>query len=89
MILNFSIVQVHFFCIAFSLDIDNTLGFIFFVTALLLSILTRLLHSTSVYLISFLLFPCANVWKTRLHEFPISYSHTEWYLLISPNNMIC
>ena len=26
--------------------------------------------------------------KTLVHEFPISYSHTEWYLLFSRNDMI-
>ena len=30
-----------------------------------------------------MLFPCASVWETLVHEFPISYSHTEWYFLIS------
>ena len=34
-------------------------------------------------LISFLLFPCAGVWKTLVHEFHISYGHTEWYLHFS------
>ena len=34
-----------------------------------------------LYLVSFLLFPCASVWETLLHEFLISYSHIEWYLL--------
>ena len=32
-----------------------------------------------LYLISFLLFPCQMFGKTLVHEFPISYSHTEWY----------
>ena len=31
-------------------------------------------------LISFLLFPCLSVWETLVHEFPIFYSHTEWYI---------
>ena len=30
-----------------------------------------------------LLFPCAYVGKTLLHEFPISYTHSEWKLLFS------
>ena len=34
-------------------------------------------------LISFLLFICASVWETLVHESPISCSHTEWYLHLS------
>ena len=36
-------------------------------------------------LISFLLFPCASVWKycTFVDEFHVSYGHTEWNLLSS------
>ena len=34
-------------------------------------------------LISFLLFPCRVFGKTLVHEFHISYSHTEWYLFFS------
>ena len=33
-------------------------------------------------LISFLLFPFTSVWETLVHEFLISYSHNEWYLLL-------
>ena len=46
-------------------------GLLFFVPALLLSLLTPLfLHCSSVYLISFLVFPCASVWDNTRHEFP-------------------
>ena len=34
---------------------------------------------------------CSNAWvfgKTLVHEFHISYSHTEWYLLFLQNEMI-
>ena len=34
-------------------------------------------------LISFLLFPWADVWKTLVHEYNISYTHTDWYLPFS------
>ena len=57
----------------------------FFALALLLSILTTLfLPSSLVYLISFLLFPCASVWENTRACVPISYSHTEWYLFFFP-----
>ena len=37
-----------------------------------------------ICLISFLLFLCARVfWEIVLHEFLVSYSHTEWYLPFS------
>ena len=58
-------------------------GLLFFVPAVLLTILTPLLCSSSVYLISFLQFPCASVWENTRALVPISYSHTEWYLLFS------
>ena len=40
-------------------------------------------------LISFLLFPRAGVWETLVHEFSISYSHTEWYLLFKRGEIVC
>ena len=56
---------------------------IFFVPALLLSILPPLFFpSSSVSLSYFILaVPMRECfWKTLVHEFPISYSHTKWYL---------
>ena len=41
-----------------------------------------------LYLISFLLFPARVFGKTLVHEFPISYSHTEWYLLFSRGEIV-
>ena len=67
-----------FIIIVYWLGCDRQFGLLFR-APLLLSILTPLfLPSSSVYLISSLLFPCANVWETLVHEFPISYSSTEW-----------
>ena len=37
-----------------------------------------------LYLISFLLFPCANVWENTLEWVPNFYCHTEWYFLFFP-----
>ena len=37
----------------------------------------------SLYLLSVLMFRCASVLNTLVYEFPISYSHTERYLLFS------
>ena len=43
-----------------------------------------------ICLISSLLIPCARVWENTLQEFPMSYSHTEWYLLFSRRrNSLC
>ena len=52
---------------------------------LLLSILTPLLPSSSVSLYFFILAVAhARVFgKTLVHEFHMSYGHTEWYLLFS------
>ena len=41
--------------------------------------LSSYLLRLSLCLISFLLFPCEVFWKTLVHEFRLSYSHTEWY----------
>ena len=55
--------------------------FAFFPDSRLSSCLFRLF----LYLVSFLLFPCASVGRALVHEFHISYSHTERYLLIFRN----
>ena len=68
-----------FISIVFWLGFDRPSGFLFSVPALLLSILKPLfLPSSSV---SFIIFHsvCSHAWefgKTLVHEFPISYSHT-------------
>ena len=52
------------FIIVFLLECGRSTGLLYFVPDLLLPILTPLsLHSSIVYLISFLLFPCASVWE--------------------------
>ena len=57
-----------FINIVFGSGSDRPSGLLSFVPASLLS------------LISFLLFPCVSVWETLVHEFPMFYRHTEWYL---------
>ena len=65
--------HIMFIIVVFWLGCDRPSGHLFFVT--LSSYLLRLF----LYLISFLLFPGAVFGKTLVHEFPISYSHTECY----------
>ena len=61
-------------------------GTFFFVPALLLSILTPLsLPSSSVSLSYFILAVCMR----ECFGFPMSYSHTEWYLFFSRGEMVC
>ena len=56
--------NIMFIIILLCLGSGRPSGLLFFVPALLLSILTPLfLSSSSVYLISFSLFPCASVWE--------------------------
>ena len=76
--------------IVFWFGSDKPAGlFFFFAPPSLLSILTPLVFSSSsVYLSYFILCFHAPVFgKTLLHELPISYSHTEWYLF-SRNEII-
>ena len=69
---------------------DMPSALIFFEPASLLSIYPRLssyLLLLFLYLILFLLFPFTSV-RENMHEFPISYSHTEWYPSFSRDDMI-
>ena len=52
----------------------------FFMTTLCLSLLLPLFLPLSVYLISV---SNAGVGKTYMHEFPILYGYTKWYLILS------
>ena len=45
--------------------------------------LTPLFVFLLLNLIPFMLFPCASVGGNLLHEFHISYTHTEWDLFFS------
>ena len=78
-----------FIIIVFWLGSDRPSALLFFVPALLLSILTPLfLPSLSVSLINLFHPSCSHAridGKTLVLEFPIFYSHTKWYLLFSPN----
>ena len=73
-----------FIIIVFWLGCDRPLGLPFFVPALLLSIFTPLfLHYIFVCFFVFILSCCSHAWvfrETLVHEFPMSCSHTEWYL---------
>ena len=76
---------ILFIIILFWLGCDRPSGLLLFVPALLLSILASLL---TIFICFFVLFrSCcshARVFeKTLVHEFPMSYSHTEWYLPFS------
>ena len=67
---------------------DRLSGVLSFVPAVLLSILTPLLAIFMARdgLIVLFKFCCAHARvfeKTLVHEFPISYSHTEWYFIFS------
>ena len=74
-----------FIIIVFWKGRDRLSGLCFFMPALPFSIVTPLFffvlfHSCSSH---------ARVFgKTLVHEFPLSYLHTEWYLLFSRNEMI-
>ena len=71
--------------IVLSLSSDRPSGLHFsFELLLFLSILTSpYILFLLLYLILFLLFLWVSVWKTLVHEFLISYSHTEWNLFFS------
>ena len=75
---------VHYYCILIRMC-DRPSGLLLFMPAVLFSILTPLL---SVFVCLIVLFHscCSHAWvvgKTLKLEFPLSYSHTEWYFLIS------
>ena len=70
-----------FIIIVFWLGSDRPSGFFFLARFTSFHTHASLLTSSSVYLISFLLFPCASVWENARAWVAISYSRTEWYLL--------
>ena len=72
---------IMFIIIVAWLGCDRPSELLFIVPALLLSILMPLLFHSC----------CSHAWvfgKTLVHEFPISYSHTEWYLLFSRGEIV-
>ena len=74
--------HILFIFIVFWLGCDMPSGLFLFLPTLLLSIFTPLL---TIFVCFFVLFRscCSHArvfGKTLVHEFPISYSHTEWYL---------
>ena len=83
--------HIMFIIMYFYQDVIGSRDF-FFVPAFLLSVLKLLfLLSLSVSLIILFHSCCSHAqvfWKTLVHEFPISYSHTEWYLHLSRGEIV-
>ena len=77
--------QIIFIIIVFRLGCDMPSELLLFVPAVLFSILMPLFcPSSSVSFFYFILaVPMRECKKILVHEFPVSYSHTEWYFLIS------
>ena len=67
-----------FINIVFWFSCDRPSGLLLFVPTLLPSILLLFL---CLYFILAVPMHAWVFWKTLLHEFPVSYSHTEWYFL--------
>ena len=77
--------------IIFCLGRDRPSGHPFFVPTLLLSILKPLFLPTSSVSLSYFILAIPMHECLRKHSFmssPISYSHTEWNLLFSINEMV-
>ena len=75
-----------FINIVFWLGCDRPSGLLLFVPALLPSILSPLFLPSSPVSLSYLILAVLMreaFEKTLVHEFPVSYSHTEWYFLFS------
>ena len=74
-----------FIILVFRLGCDRPSGLLLFVPTVLFSILTPLFCvSSSVSLSYFVLaVPMRKCLRKHSHELPVSYSHTEWYFLIS------
>ena len=86
-IISYKILQYY----VFWLGCDSPSALLFIVPVLLLSVLTPLfLPSSSVSLYYFILVvPMQECFEKRLlHEFPISYRYTEWYLLLSRGEIV-
>ena len=83
--------HIMFIIIVFRLGCDRPSGLIFFVPSLLLSIFEPLFLPSSP--VSVLFRSCcsdARVFgKTLMHEFPMSYSHTECTFLFSRGEIVC
>ena len=74
---------ILFIIIVFWLGCDRPSGLLLFVPALLFFVLTPLFQPPSSVSLSYFILavPMPVFGKTLVHEIPISYSHTEWYLL--------
>ena len=89
--ISWKILQFFFIIFVFWLGCDRLSGLLLFVPALLLSILTPLLLPTSSVSLSYfvLAVPMRVFGKTLVYEFPMSYSHNEWYLPFSRGEIVC
>ena len=83
--------QISFFIIVFYWVAIGRRNFFFIVPALLLSILTPLFLPSSPGSLSYFILAIAGLECLGKHTswVPISYCHTEWYLLISNNATTC
>ena len=77
--------------ILFWLGCDRPSGLLFFEPTILLSIRTPLFLPTSSVSLSYFILavPMLVFGKTLVHEFPMSYSHTEWYLPFFARRIVC
>ena len=75
---------IMFIIIVFWLGYDRPSGLLFFVPALLISIFKPLFYLLRLFILFHSCCSHARLFgKTLVHEFLISYSHTEWCLLFS------
>ena len=77
---------IYFIIIVFWLGFDRPSGLLLFVPAVLFFHSHASLLSVFVCLIVLFHSCCSHAWvfgKTLLHDFPISYSHNEWYFVFS------
>ena len=85
---NFTRLNYYYYCIMyiFRLGCDRPSGLLLFVPAVLFFHTHASLLSVFVCLIVLFHSCWSHTWvfgKTLVHEFPVSYSHTEWYSLFS------
>ena len=82
--------RILFIIIVFWLGCDRPSGLLLFVPALLLSAVTPLFLPSSFFSLSYfvLAVPMRECLGKLLHEFPMSYSHTEWYLPFSRGEIV-
>ena len=81
--------HIMFIIIVIWLGCDRPTELLFFVPAFLLSILTPLFLPFRLFILFYSCCSHARVFgKIHVHEFTISYIHTEWYLLFSRSEIV-